>query len=350
MPDIQMKEDGTSAALPIPLLPLFMRAAELSKLLSETGKDAAELSKFLSVAGKENMRYLVQLFLDKSAGQELFSEDVKHCILKLFDNDHVLICIDGLDEAAPYQDLVEDIIDKHVAEKSSDGDVRMLISTREHSYVNSRKLRRLADFDVVKLQPLDKDQQLDMIKGRLIRGEQVEMFLQQLAGIADKNPELATSPFLLSLMIEVYKNDGSIPSQRVKLYAKQVKAIVLRCIATRTNPVALEVATDYLEILAFVCQVKRSQRDFSLAACADDVKVLWKHTPDDLDLARECLFGTNMVGLLTRVGEDIYRFSHLTLQEYLAATCAVRLFGLDAQELLNQLQPLRLLPARACER
>jgi hypothetical protein len=104
--------------------------------------------------------------------------------------------------------------------------------------------------------------------------------------------------------------------------------------------ITLEVVTDYLEILAFVCQVKHSQRDFSLAACADDVKVLWKHTPDYLDLARECLFGTNMVGLLTRVGEDIYRFSHLTLQEYLAATCAVRLFGLDAQELLNQLQPL----------
>jgi predicted NACHT family NTPase len=335
-PDIQMEEDGTSAVLPIPLLPLFMRAAELSKLLSETGKDAADLSEYLCDTGKENMRYLVELFLDKSARQELFPVHVKNCILELFDNDHVLVCIDGLDEAAPYQDLVEDIIDKHVAEKCSDGDVRMLISTREHSYVNSRNLRRLEYFDVVKLQPLGKDQQVDMIKGRLIQGKQ-ETFLQQLAGIADKNPELATSPFLLSLMIEVYKNDGSIPSQRVKLYAKQVKAIVLRCIATRTNPVALEVATDYLEILAFVCQVKRSQRDFSLAACADDVKELWKHTQDDLDLARECLCGTNMVGLLTRVVEDIYRFSHLTLQEYLAATCAVRLFGLDAQELLNQL-------------
>ncbi len=169
------------------------------KLLSETGKDAAELSEYLCDTDKENMRYLVELFLDKCARQELFAVVVKDCILELFDNHHVLLCMDGLmdglDEAAPYQDLVEDVIDKHVAEKSSDGDVRMLISTREHSYVNSRKLRRLADFDVVKLQPLDKDQQLHMIKDRLIRGEQVEMFLQQLAGIADKNPELATSPF-----------------------------------------------------------------------------------------------------------------------------------------------------------
>ena len=103
-PDIQMEEDGTSAVLPIPLLPLFMRAAELSKLLSETGKDAADLSEYLCDTGKENMRYLVELFIDKSARQELFPVHVKNCILELFDNDHLLLCIDGLDEAAPYQD------------------------------------------------------------------------------------------------------------------------------------------------------------------------------------------------------------------------------------------------------
>jgi hypothetical protein len=68
-----------------------------------------------------------------------------------------------------------------------------------------------------------------------------------------------------------------IPSQRVQLYTKQVKSIVLRCIATRTKAVALKVATDYLEILAFVCQVKHSQRDFSLAACAVDVFVRDKY-------------------------------------------------------------------------
>ncbi len=72
--------------------------------------------------------------------------------------------------------------------------------------------------------------------------------------------------------------------------------------------ITLEVVTDYLEILAFVCQVKHSQRDFSLAACADDVKVFW-----------------------------------LTLQEYLAATYPVRLFGLDTPERLHQLQPFHSL-------
>jgi len=43
-------------------------------------------------------------------------------------------------------------------------------------------------------------------------------FVQQLDARARQNPELATSPFLLSLMIEVYKKKGNLPAQRVELY------------------------------------------------------------------------------------------------------------------------------------
>jgi predicted NACHT family NTPase len=59
--------------------------------------------------------------------------------------------------------------------------------------------------------------------------------------------------------------------------------------------------------------------------------------------ARELMFGNPNVGLLTVVDDNVYRFRHLTLQEYLAAKCTVRLFGHDAKELLKQLQPLHSL-------
>ena len=45
-----------------------------------------------------------------------------------------------------------------------------------------------------------------------------------------------------------------------------------------------------------------------------------------------------MVGLLADVGDKSYRFSHLTLQEFLAARCAVRLYGHNAQGLLDHLR------------
>ena len=58
-----------------------------------------------------------------------------------------------------------------------------------------------------------------MIKGR-IDSEKVSSFKEQLDERARQNPELATSPFLLSLMIEVYKKEGNLPAQRVELPTK----------------------------------------------------------------------------------------------------------------------------------
>jgi len=47
------------------------------------------------------------------------------------------------------------------------------------------------------------------------------------------------------------------------------------------------------------------------------------------------------VGLLSKVGEDEYRFSHLTLQEYLAAKHTVQIYGNDAQQLMDKLNLLQ---------
>jgi len=163
-----------------------------------------------------------------------------------------------------------------------------------------------------------------MIEVRLsdLSTDQVGAFMCQLEAVAGENPQLATSPFLLSSIIEVYKKEGVIATKRVELYPKQVEAIVLRCIHEQMHGQggfaedahALEVSTDYLGVLAFVCQLRLQKRDFTLVACARDVQELWQHTPDLLTRARELMLRNPIVGLLTVVGENVYRFSHLTLQ------------------------------------
>jgi hypothetical protein len=63
------------------------------------------------------------------------------------------------------------------------------------------------------------------------------------------------------MSVGVYKKEGVIPTRHVELYAKQVEAIVLRCIhkqmhgqgGVAADADALEVCTDYLGALAFVC-------------------------------------------------------------------------------------------------
>jgi len=170
-----------------------------------------------------------------------------------------------------------------------------------------------------------------------------------------KHPNLMSSPFLLSLMIEVYKKGGVIPRKRVELYAKQVEAIVLRCISRRIDDglnckdfaeyfddekhEEKETAVEYLETLAFVCQLRLQKRDFVLNDCQKDVIALWKHDQAALYSAHELLFGKPIVGLLSSSGDKGFRFSHLTLQEYLAAKCAVHLYSCDTKQLLALLEP-----------
>ena len=77
--------------------------------------------------------------------------------------------------------------------------------------------------------------------------------------IVDKYSELATSPFHLCLMIEVYKKDCEIPDQRIELCAKQIEATVSRYVAGQKQPKlcanALQIASKYPETLAFVSQM-----------------------------------------------------------------------------------------------
>jgi len=334
----------------LPLLPLFMRATVLSDLMSKDVDEFSQGSSFWNRQTTPSLRQLVDLFVHHGVQQGIIPKE--NVILDLFDYGRILICIDGLDEASIYQELMETSIEHAVKEAAEKGRrVHVLISTREHSYVHSRACLRLGDFSVVNLQPLDEERRHDMLRRRLPT-ENIVIFQGQLAEIARKNPELARSPFLLSLMIEVYKKDGAIPKQRVALYSKQVEAIVSRFITNRIDgsfnvrAAAQKLATKYLETLAFVCQLRLEERDFTLAGCQRHMHEVWGADQlDSLSESEKNLFTGPIIGLLTDVGKTVggseaYRFSHLTLQEYLAAKCAVRLYGHDVAQLLSTLQPL----------
>jgi len=332
-------------------IPLFMRAAELSTLLA--GMSAVKLSALLlGNDRKAPLRHLVVLFLTDCSQKGLYSMEVVQTITKLFDMNQLLICVDGLDEAAEHRENLERSIDQAVLSAAQS---RVLVSTREHSYTHSRACLRLGEFRVLKVQPLTKHRQMDMISRR-IPVEDVEWFEQQLAETSQNNSELATSPFLLSLMIEVYKKHGALPTHRVDLYAKQVEGIVSRCVQNRidsgekyqvlsvgdieSSKEALELVTEFLETLSFICQMRLQKRDFKVANCVADMQNIWQR---DLPLFTDIsnlLFKEPVVGLLSRVGNDTYRFSHLTLQEYLAARCTVRLCGNNVEQLVQQLLPL----------
>ena len=97
----------------------------------------------------------------------------------------------------------------------------------------------------------------------------------------------------------------------------------------------------FLEAVAFSCQVRLERRDFEWdTALQEEVGKLWELsncTDVSLEVISRFVLDLASMGLLSKVGDGKFRFSHLTMQEYLAASCAVRLYPSDAQELIKQL-------------
>jgi hypothetical protein len=75
-------------------------------------------------------------------------------------------------------------------------------------------------------------------------------------------------------------------------------------------------------VLAFVCQMQVKTRDFRWSEIQTEVENLWKEAVKLEDVSKFVL-DLASVGLLSRVGEGEYRFSHLTLQ----AVCKTKFQG-----------------------
>ena len=87
----------------------------------------------------------------------------------------------------------------------------------------------------------------------------------------------------------------------------------------------------FLEVMAFSCQVRLERRDFEWdEELEKEVCTLWQRSncSTDVELVNISRFVLDLasMGLLSKVGDGKFRFGHLSMQEYLAASCAVRLF------------------------
>jgi len=116
-------------------------------------------------------------------------------------------------------------------------------------------------------------------------------------------------------------------------------------VGSDSAPLNLVSLREFLEVLAFVCQIKLKKRDFEWDSgeMQSQMQIFWRHWELSLTVVSRFLLDLSLVGLLSKVGDGQFRFSHMTLQEYLAASFSVRLFGDDPnmlQNLLSQMRPL----------
>ncbi len=231
-----------------------------------------------------------------------------------------LLLIDGLDEVAPRHraDLERDItqLGRHLQTS------KIIVSCRSADYATP-----LPGFETAEIRPLDPNQIKRFVENLLREGE-AAAFYDELVG--HPAAELSNRPLFLTYLATIYKRRGTIPDRPTDVYEAIVRLVIQEWDeqrgVRRVSKWAAFGVDDKRRFLADLAYELTRQEAFRFEERL--LVDVYEALADRYDLpkaqarmvARELESHT---GLLAQVG-DYYEFSHLALQEYLAADAMVR--------------------------
>ncbi len=238
----------------------------------------------------------------------------------------LLVLLDGIDEI-PSDRIDEAIL--HIREFVDQNDAnRFIISCRTHFYhawFPRFKDVILADFDDAQIEAFAQNW-FRASAGEHGLGSQFIRALKGPAGAATR--ELAKTPLLLTFLCLVYEASQGIPANRSDLYEEALKILMTKWAADkRVRHEDIYVGmTPGLELLLLQRIAGEGfQRDklfFSQQELFDAIAVFLReelNAPKHLDAERVLNAIQDDQGLFVERAHGILSFSHLTLQEYLAA-------------------------------
>jgi predicted ATP-dependent serine protease len=175
-----------------PHVPIFMRAAQLSSLVTQESKQI------------KSLEALIRLYISHQYPNAKYPR-IANLLMQFLKLRRVLVIIDGMDEAAGHRRMIEKLID----DASEDKDMCLMISTRDYAFKTSRAEKRFYKFEAWGILPLDEQGRNQLIDKRLPDSQALD-FRTQLAAGAQQTQEMIASPFLLALLIEVFKKHKNL--------------------------------------------------------------------------------------------------------------------------------------------
>jgi HEAT repeat protein len=224
----------------------------------------------------------------------------------------LLILLDGLNEmpANIYADRVNKIEDWIAANPT----ISIIITCRERDYREREKL----SIPTVQISPLDEKRIQRFLQAYLGQEEGTKLLRLIRPDDVDRRSirdliHLAKNPFLLTMIVYVYKKKGTLPISRGELFLLFVKTLYGRE-EERGNTENLKY-DDFIKGLsevAFVMQRKRS---------ATAVNLDWaiKYVPNHLSVSSLLSLGVHSTILELSEDDSVFQFSHQLLLEYFAA-------------------------------
>ncbi len=267
--------------------------------------------------------------------QKFIAKEFEHCGFpnpkgfteKALKQGRLLILLDGLDEVPTKKrdrviDTIQDFVDKH--DKN-----RFITSCRVAAYRNN--FRRFTDVIMAEFE----DGQIEQYINNWFRSEEdIKSGTAKLYWELLKKPEneaakeLAHTPLLLTFLCLVYDRSQSISKNRSTLYRKALRILIEEWAAEKRilrEEIYQGLDAQLEEIL--LAEIAHERFDGNRLFIPQDelVKKIQSFLNTNLN-APENLSGEKVLnaiaiqqGILVERAEDIYSFSHLTLQEYLTA-------------------------------
>ncbi len=328
-----------------------IQVANEKQYLMVLGGPGVGKSTFLRKMGLEALkgnqgRYLhecIPVFIDLKSFESKEEIDTKQAIIeefsicgfpdsetatdKLLESGKLLIILDGLDEVPGK--VANDVID-HIHNFCDQYDNnRFIISCRTAAY--NHNFRRFTDVAMAEFSNTQIKQfiynwfQSETDKKIDTAGKCWEL-LQKPENSGAK--ELANTPLLLTLLCLVYHRSQNFPNNRSFLYSKSLRLFLEEWAAERRimrEAIYEGLNTEYQEILLSKIAHAGFEIDqlfFGKRDVVDEIRFFLQdnlNAPKHLDGEKVLTAIAIHQGILVERAEDVFSFSHLTLQEYLTA-------------------------------
>jgi serine/threonine protein kinase/energy-coupling factor transporter ATP-binding protein EcfA2 len=232
-----------------------------------------------------------------------------HMLLQLMLMHRVIFLIDGIDESGSSRDAVETFVKVELVERGH----RTIITSRHSGFSNDA----FKQCQLVELLPLSVEQQSQMVRTRVLDGEQAEQLVKELRSGTFK--DISSNPLMLTMMISIYLNNNcKLISNRSELYEKALRTIVSRTDKFRTGVGATEQDDLFAQLQKLASGSHERDGERRIFTMAEATKWVgsgsWK--------AIHAAIREGRLPIIVSMGpntedEEEYRFSHMSYQEYL---------------------------------